>query len=210
MSAPGDTTPLEADFAALRKLRDASGALREFFGDGEDPRLWTAGRYADRSVTVEDGRVTKLNLSYCTSLTALPDAIGELKALTTLNLYECSSIVTLPAAIGELDALRELNVSGCSSLLKLPDVIAGREGLSVVGPIHMVSGPVAEDFTALRKLRDDDASGALKEFFRDGEDPSKWQYVTVEDYWRRRGQHDAARLARQKRRPERGVSERAG
>ena len=33
MSASGDTTPLEADFAALRKLRDddASGALKEFF-----------------------------------------------------------------------------------------------------------------------------------------------------------------------------------
>ncbi len=46
MSTSGDTTPLEADFAALRKLRDddASGALRKNFGDGEDPKNKTSTR----------------------------------------------------------------------------------------------------------------------------------------------------------------------
>ena len=37
MASPGDTPPsLEADFAALRKLRDddASAVLKSFFGDG--------------------------------------------------------------------------------------------------------------------------------------------------------------------------------
>ena len=58
----------------LRKLRDddASGALKEFFGDGEDPREWNGG-YA---VTIADGRVTKLNLYKCTKLTVDPvDAV---------------------------------------------------------------------------------------------------------------------------------------
>ena len=42
------------DLAALRKLRDASGALKELFGDSEDPRQWkkTDG---GRIVTVSDG-----------------------------------------------------------------------------------------------------------------------------------------------------------
>ena len=104
MSSPDDATPLEADFAALRKLRDddASGALKEFFGDAEDPRPWSG-------VAVEDGRVTKLNLQNCESLAALPAAIGELKALTRLDLHGCSKLTELPAAIGELGALTTLH-----------------------------------------------------------------------------------------------------
>ena len=113
------------DFAALRKLRedDESGALKEFFGDGEDPREWKLGQYSNKSVTVTDGRVTELSLSGCSSLAALPDAIGELGALTELNLSGCSSLAALPAAIGELKALTELDLSGCSSLAALPAAI---------------------------------------------------------------------------------------
>ena len=55
---------LEEDLAALRKLRedDASGALKEFLGDGEDPREWSCKvRRREKScVTIADGRVTKL------------------------------------------------------------------------------------------------------------------------------------------------------
>ena len=66
MSAPGDTTPLEADFAALRKLRDddASGALKEYFGDGEDPREWRE----EKRINIKEGRVTTLSLYQCTKL----------------------------------------------------------------------------------------------------------------------------------------------
>ena len=57
MSTSGDTTPLEADFAALRKLRDddASGAIKENVGDDEDPRKWRDGN----AVTAKDDRVTR-------------------------------------------------------------------------------------------------------------------------------------------------------
>ena len=127
---------LAQDLAALRKLRDddGSGVLKEFFGDGEDPRKWNNG-YA---VKVADGRVTKLSLYKCTKLTALPDAIGELGALTMLDLR------------------------GCSSLEKLPDAVATREGLTIDFPAQFMRGPLGEDFTALRKLRDDDASGMAR------------------------------------------------
>ena len=102
-----------------------------------------------------------LNLSDCSQLLELPDAIGELKALTELDLKECLSLTKLPATIGELGALTELNLWQCPSLEKLPDAVAAREGLTVVLP-DQLNGPLQEDFATLRKLRDDDASGALK------------------------------------------------
>ena len=59
----------------------------------------------------------------CSSLAALPDAIGGLGALTKLDLGGCSSLAALPDAIGELGALTELNLEGCSSLAALPAAI---------------------------------------------------------------------------------------
>ena len=85
---------LEQDLAALRRLRDASGVLKEFFGDSDDPREWKDG-YGDKAVMVEDGRVTTLSLYECTKLATLPAAIGELKALTALGMYDCSSLAAL-------------------------------------------------------------------------------------------------------------------
>ena len=243
---------LEEDLAALRKLRDdASGALKEYFGDGEDPREWKDDD-GDEIVAVEDGRVTGLWLLSLSSLAVLPDAIGELGALTELVLYNCSSLTTLPAVIGELGALTTLVLYGCSSLEKLPDSIGKLGALTTLNlrgcssltyppkemhvNVHKTVGfcclnlleggkvPVADvketilheivfggtaeridalaskdsafaeltksaraDVAALRKLRADDESGALKEYFGDGEDPLQWKdgdgdnIVTVAD-----------------------------
>ena len=68
----GEEVPPEVVQAlVLRKLRDddESGALKEYFGDGEDPREW-------KGVKVADGRVTELNLRGCSRLTALPAAVS--------------------------------------------------------------------------------------------------------------------------------------
>ena len=67
----------------------------------------------------------------CLNLVALPDAIGELKALTTLYLGGCASLAALPATIGELKALTELDLTGCSSLTTLPDAIRAMPGLTI-------------------------------------------------------------------------------
>ena len=105
---------MASDFAALRRLRDddASGALKEKFGDGEDPREWDDGD----AVTVADGRVTKLIIYKCDNLAALPAAIGELKALRMLDLSYCSHLVALPESIAGLDALTALRLGGCDKL----------------------------------------------------------------------------------------------
>ena len=165
---------LEEDYAALRKLRDESECdeLKQAWG-ANDPREWkieVRGKQ-ERCVQVKGDRVTMLGLNF-SSLAVLPDAIGELHALKCLLLLECTSLVKLPAAIGGLGTLTYLFLDGCSSLEKLPDAVAAREGLTVVLPTHLIPGSLDEDFAALRKLRDDDASGALTEYFG-GEDRAR-------------------------------------
>ena len=69
--------------------------------------------------------LTALDLAKCMSLTTLPESIGGLTALQTLTLDHCYALAALPAAIGELKSLTQLNINFCESLLALPDVIGG-------------------------------------------------------------------------------------
>ena len=89
----------EEDMVALRKLRkdDASGALKEYFGDSEDPREWkSAGASA---VTKRECRLRwsaqTQRVPACTKLTALRSR-SAIWPLTTQP--QCSSLVELPAA----------------------------------------------------------------------------------------------------------------
>ena len=62
-----------------------------------------------------------LYLEGCSSLAALPAAIGELKALTTLDMR--GERVALPDTIGELGALEKLDLSN-TGVTTLPDAIS--------------------------------------------------------------------------------------
>ena len=103
------STPLENDLAALRKLRDddASGALKKYFGDGEDPRKWSLGT----AVTVAGGR--EAQLAGCTSLAALPDD-RQAQGATTLTLYGCSVSPRYPTRSVSSERGPD-STSGCSS-----------------------------------------------------------------------------------------------
>ena len=127
---------LDEDLAALRKLRDESECdeLKQAWS-GNDPRGCTNSFDGDDFDTetcadMKNGRVTEFKLQYCSSLTKLPDAIGELNALTMLNLFGCWSLAALPAAIGKLSALTSLNLSG--SLAALPDAIGELKALTML------------------------------------------------------------------------------
>ena len=67
--ASSDEIPpsLEADFVALRKLRedDASGVLKKYLGDSEDPLEWKDEDGARVITEVKDGRVAGLQLYKC-------------------------------------------------------------------------------------------------------------------------------------------------
>ena len=55
----------------------------------------------------------ELDLSNCTSLRNLPDAIGQLTMLQKVNLEKCMALATLPEALCALTSLRSLNLTGC-------------------------------------------------------------------------------------------------
>ncbi|KAJ6397555.1 hypothetical protein OIU77_018548 [Salix suchowensis] len=74
-------------------------------------------------------QLVELNLSFCTSLTCLPDSIelaslpesiGELKCLETLDLSYCSKLASLPNSIYGLESLEWLNLQHCSKLNRFP------------------------------------------------------------------------------------------
>ena len=56
-------------------------------------------------------RLTKIDSMECSSLTVLPESIGQLQALTELSLDGCSSLTALPESIGQLQALTTLYLS---------------------------------------------------------------------------------------------------
>jgi len=72
-------------------------------------------------VTVERGKVTKVNLNSNNLDGTLPYEIGYLTNLNTLNLYENNLSGTLPIAIGWLQNLEILNVRNNSLSGTLPD-----------------------------------------------------------------------------------------
>ena len=49
----------------------------------------------------------RVDLSYCTGLTALPAELGALTRLRELDLFSCSGLTALPAGLGALTGLHE-------------------------------------------------------------------------------------------------------
>ncbi|KAG0629562.1 hypothetical protein M758_1G112700 [Ceratodon purpureus] len=64
-----------------------------------------------------------LNLSHCTSITKLPDCIGQSSHLQLLDLRSCTKLKILPNSIGKLQELTILLLESCSSLKGLPESI---------------------------------------------------------------------------------------
>ncbi|KAG0598623.1 hypothetical protein M758_12G088800 [Ceratodon purpureus] len=62
-----------------------------------------------------------LFLSDCTSITKLPDSIGQLSQLQLLYLNGCTNLEKLPESIGQLKALESLVLSCCISLKAIPN-----------------------------------------------------------------------------------------
>ncbi|KAG0622297.1 hypothetical protein M758_3G087800 [Ceratodon purpureus] len=71
----------------------------------------------------QSSHLQELYLSGCESLERLPESIGQLKALQVLNLDECRSLKALPDSIGALSNLTHLSAQCCESLVKLPSAI---------------------------------------------------------------------------------------
>ncbi|KAG0608200.1 hypothetical protein M758_8G086800 [Ceratodon purpureus] len=64
-----------------------------------------------------------LYMKGCTSITTLPDSIGQLSRLQKLDLFACKNLQKLPSMIGQLTWLKYLHLQVCESLESLPDSI---------------------------------------------------------------------------------------
>jgi Leucine-rich repeat (LRR) protein len=76
--------------------------------------------------------LTMLDLTRCTALTALPESIGNLQALTTLDLSDCEALTALPESIGNLQALTTLDLSDCEALTALPESMGNLQALTTL------------------------------------------------------------------------------
>ena len=104
--APYPPEPVSDDVLALRALREKWPELQEIWSVDEQPEDWYG-------VTMEDGRVVQLYLSYLynNQLTSLPAEIGLLTSLRELCLRH-NKLTSLPAEIGQLTSLRQLDFYG--------------------------------------------------------------------------------------------------
>ncbi|KAG0564220.1 hypothetical protein KC19_8G093100 [Ceratodon purpureus] len=64
-----------------------------------------------------------LYMKGCTSITTLPDSIGQLSQLQVMDLFGCKNLQKLPSTIGQLSQLELLHLQDCESLESLPDSI---------------------------------------------------------------------------------------
>mgnify|MGYP001278861432 CR=1 FL=1 len=128
---------LDADFAALRKLRDDSsprGVFKKWLSfDSEDPGTWRTAKNIhgeEHPVKVKNGRVIKI-VMWC-KITTLPDVFGKFDALEQLDLGGCLELTALPTTIGDLSSLRKLGLNTCRSLVALPESIGRLDALDML------------------------------------------------------------------------------
>ena len=90
------------------------------------------GAEAEEWVRVEQQRdeIKVLNVRFI-MLTALPEAIGDLRALETLVAYG-NALTALPASLCRLQALKVLDLYGCKGLTSLPSELGGLQALTVL------------------------------------------------------------------------------
>ena len=96
--------PVNDDVLALRMLREASWRLMEYWWVDVGPEKW-------RGVTMENGRVVKLELTEAGLTGAVPAEIGRLTSLTVLDL-DRNELTSVPAEIGQLTSLMQLHLHG--------------------------------------------------------------------------------------------------
>ena len=73
-----------------------------------------------------------LDLSWCKTITKLPDTISELRNLKTLKLCHCHQLASLSDRIADCVSLEELDLKGCTALTSLPSRLSFCVGLKTL------------------------------------------------------------------------------
>jgi Leucine-rich repeat (LRR) protein len=114
--------PVSDDVLVLCMLREAWPYLKEFWHVNVGLEKW-------RGVTMENGRVVKLELTEVGLTGAVPAEIGQLISLNWLFLYS-NRLTRVPAEIGQLTSLTEL-VLYCNRLTSVPAAIRELEAAGI-------------------------------------------------------------------------------
>ncbi|KAG0590524.1 hypothetical protein KC19_1G106000 [Ceratodon purpureus] len=112
-----DCIPLGLDVSCLTSL--------DFSRSTNLASLWTESQGNLKGFP----NILSLNLSHCTSITKLPDCIGQSSHLGVLDLEGCYKLKMLPNSIGQLQELKTLRLESCRSLKGLPESIGQASGL---------------------------------------------------------------------------------
>ncbi|KAG0583310.1 hypothetical protein KC19_3G125800 [Ceratodon purpureus] len=112
-----ETIPVGLDVSCLTSL--------DFSMSTNLASLWTESQARLKGFP----NLLSLNLSHCTSITKLPDCIGQSSHLQVLRLEGCTKLKILPTSIGKLQELETLKLESCSSLKALPESIGQASGL---------------------------------------------------------------------------------
>ena len=113
----------EGDVGVLRTWRAMCPDLQEWWPEDEQPEDW-------RGVTIENGRVVKLELQDFGLTGAVPAEIGRLSALRELDL-SYNQLTSLPAEIWQLTALQVLALND-NQLTSVPAEIGQLTSLEVL------------------------------------------------------------------------------
>ncbi|KAG0584090.1 hypothetical protein KC19_3G184300 [Ceratodon purpureus] len=130
-----DCIPLGLDLSCLTSLDfSMSTNLASLWTESEDmlkgfPNLLQLNLQGCTSITKlpnfigQSSQLQTLNLGNCEKLKILPKSIGQLKRLQDLDLWHCRSLKGLPESIGQASGLHHVDLGGCTKLKKLPESI---------------------------------------------------------------------------------------
>ncbi|KAG0605760.1 hypothetical protein M758_9G085800 [Ceratodon purpureus] len=114
----------------LSKSTTLASLLRESHGNFKGfPNLLQLNLQECTSITRlpnfigQSSQLQKLTLQGCKKLKTLPKSIGQLKRLEYLDLWGCVSLKGLPESIGQASRLHHVDLAGCTKLKKLPESI---------------------------------------------------------------------------------------
>lgn len=118
-------------------------------------------------VTVEDNRVTELNLNFFGLTGTIPPEIGDLSSLTLLQFVSNQLTGTIPAELGELSNLEDLALWGNSLTGSIPTDLGDLSNLKKLQlQENRLTGTIPPDLGSLSNLtdlwlRDNELSGSI-------------------------------------------------
>ncbi|GLT32428.1 hypothetical protein SLA2020_070970 [Shorea laevis] len=153
----GDTITL---FPALKNLRlDEMGSLEEWveiegvivFPCLERLFIWRCPKLKTWSMSgfASHHKLSELEISYCSSLVAIPSIDGQL-SLKTLSIRDCRELVCLPTGLDTCTSLQYLTIEQCPNLISISQDM---------GRFHLLTSLTIRDCEKVRSISEEYLSG---------------------------------------------------